>query len=118
LRAQADYDGDGVLDEARLVVAGDGKTYALLVSASSLPRQIVLDEDPAPGFLDVMGISVAKPGTYRTACGKGYFECGPEEPAEITLSMPGIDYFREGSANSFFWWDNKTKTFKRTWISD
>jgi hypothetical protein len=117
LRAQADFDGDGVVDEARLMIAGDGKTYALLVYPSSLQRQVVLEEESAP-FLDVMGISVAIPGTYRTACGKGYWKCEQDEPPEITLTMPGIDYFREASANSFFWWDKKTRSFKRIWISD
>ena len=65
-----------------------------------------------------MGISKVSPGEYETACGKGYFECGPDEPEVLVLKLPGIDYFRFASANSFFYWDNASKSFKRIWISD
>jgi len=118
LVALADFDGDGVQDEARLMVRNDGKAQGLIVWSSAFNSTIVLNEDPGHRLFEAMGIAVAKPGKYLTACGKGYFDCGTGDPVEIVLSKPAIDYFKEGSANSFYWWDNQKKAFTRTWISD
>lgn len=65
-----------------------------------------------------MGIDVAKPGEYKTACGKGYFACKKGESKILKLNRPAIDYFKLGSASSFFFWNDKTNSFKRIWISD
>jgi len=65
-----------------------------------------------------MGVDIVKPGHYKTACGKGYFECEKGEPEVLKLKQPAIDYFRFESANSFFFWDCNTNSFKRIWISD
>ncbi len=43
-----------------------------------------------------MGVDVAKPGEYKTACGKGYFACAEGEPAILRLNRPAIDYFKFG----------------------
>jgi hypothetical protein len=65
-----------------------------------------------------MGIKSAKSGKYKTACGKGYWDCKKGEPAELNLRMPAMDLFQYESANSFFVWDSKIKKFKRIWMSD
>ena len=65
-----------------------------------------------------MGINTVKPGEYKTVCGKGYFKCEKGEPEVLKLKRPAIDYFKFQSANSFFFWDDKTGDFKRIWISD
>jgi len=119
-RVRADFNGDGVMDEAQLLVRSDGSGMALVAFLSN-PQgftPVILDEINEPGWLDVMGVALATPGKYRTACGKGYFDCGPDEPEVLVLERPGIDYFKEESANSFFYWDGKTASFKRVWISD
>jgi hypothetical protein len=66
----------------------------------------------------LMGVSLVPPGTYKTACGKGYGRCGPDEPREVVLKHPGIDYFRFESANSFIFWDEASRQLRRVWISD
>jgi hypothetical protein len=66
----------------------------------------------------LMGISIAKPGTKPTACGKGYWKCGAGEPAELTLKRPGIDFFRFESASSTIYWDDAAGKFKRVQMSD
>ena|SRR5438034_11752653 len=120
LVAHGDFNGDGTPDEARLLVKADGSGMALFAfvswNGSSIP--ILLDEIDKDGWLDAMGVSLAPPGRYRTACGKGYVDCEPGEPEELHLQHPAIDYFKEGSANSFFHWDFPRGAFKRTWMSD
>ena len=120
LAVRADFNGDQVIDEARLIVKIDGTGLALVVFLSTLQdfTTSILDQIDEPGWLDVMGISLASPGKYKTACGKGYVECEPGEAEELILQRPGINYFKEEGANSFFYWDDQTAYFSRVWMSD
>lgn len=120
--AEADFDGDGVNDLAALFVSINGLSEGLFVRLSSRGAdgwqqaagvvRIVQAAGP------VMGISVAKPGKYATACGKGYWTCGEGEPAEVQLEQPGIEFFRFESASSLVYWDKSGASFKRIWTSD
>jgi hypothetical protein len=120
LRVSADFNGDGVTDEANLLVKEEGLEVALFarVSAGGANHVIMLDElDGLKGFWS-MGIELVAPGEYETACGKGYWECESGEPEVLMLKNPAIDYFASESANSFFAWDVDTQSFQRIWISD
>jgi hypothetical protein len=119
LTAKADFDGDGKEDTARLMINAKENKMGLFVELGSHHgKKIRLDEIDGKSWIDVIGITVAKPGKYKTACGKGYWDCKKDEPEALNLKLPAIDYFKEGSANSFFIWDKKTKQFKRIWMSD
>jgi hypothetical protein len=122
VEAKADFDGDGKEDHAALFTADDGKSEAVFVKLSSsksnewtMAASVV---HPQPYMGVRMGIAVAKPGTMKTACGKGYIACKAGEPAEIRLQQAGIDFFQFESANSVLTWNNTTRQFQRTWISD
>lgn len=125
IKAVADFNGDGINDEAYLVKSTKFSGEGLLVHLSDKQRGfrwLVLNTiDWGKEYPKVnlsMGIAVVKPGQYETACGKGYFECKKGEPRVLKLKRPAIDYFKFGSANSFFFWDDKTSSFKRIWMSD
>jgi hypothetical protein len=120
ISAKADFDGDGKEDEARLLINDKENKMGLFVTLSSQNRgnPLLLEAIADKRTIEVMGIEVAKPGTYKTACGKGYWACKKGEPSELKLTNPAIDFFRFGSANSYFVWDTKTKKFKRIWMSD
>ncbi|HXX35768.1 MAG TPA: hypothetical protein VEM15_14965, partial [Thermodesulfobacteriota bacterium] len=119
LTAKADFDGDGKEDEAFLLINVNENKIGLFVQLSSYPeKKIQLDEIQNRAWLDVMGVTVVKPGNYKTACGKGYWACEKDEPPALNLKLAAIDYFKEGSANSFFVWDVKKKKFNRIWMSD
>jgi hypothetical protein len=118
--AKADFDGDGQEDVARLLINDKKNKTGLLVTLSSQKKAepLLLEAIDDKRIIEVMGIDVAKPGTYKTACGKGYWTCKKGEPSELKLTNPAIDFFRFESANSYFVWDTKTKKFKRIWMSD
>ena len=61
--------------------------------------------DKYPNVSLAMGISVMEPGQYNTACGKGYWECAGGDKPSILLKHPGLNYFKWGSADSVFYWD-------------
>ena len=69
----------------------------------------------APAFV---GFETVAPGTYESACGKGYWECASDEPAVIELEMTALRYFNFESASSILHWDAETGAFIRTWTSD
>ncbi|MBT0894524.1 hypothetical protein KI811_11960 [Geobacter hydrogenophilus] len=119
--AQADFNGDGIPDDAYIALAVNGKSWALFVNLNkkkSPPKVLKLDEDNGETPPQRMGLDIAEPGTYKTACGKGYWECDKDETETLKLRVPAIDFYLFESANSFFWWDKKLGHFRRTWMSD
>jgi hypothetical protein len=125
IKAVADFNGDGIDDEAYLLKSTKFSGEGLLVRLSDKRkgyRWLTLDTtDWGKEYPKVnlgMGVAIAKPGKYKTACGKGYGDCEKGEPEVLKLNRPAIDYFKFESANSFFFWDDKTHKFKRIWISD
>ena len=118
---QADFNGDGLLDHAWLLLRSPGTGWGLFVfmgSKDGQPQLVKLDEDSGKVPAQRMGVEIAAPGEYNTACGKGYFDCEAGEPDKLKLRLPAIDFFSYESANSFFWWDGTRRAFRQTWISD
>lgn len=119
--AQADYNGDGIRDDAYIALSTNGKCWALFVNLNKKkgsPKVIKLAEDNGEIAPQRMGVGIAEANTYKTACGKGYWECDKDETETLKLKYPAIDFYLYESANSFFWWDKKLGKFRRTWISD
>jgi hypothetical protein len=119
--AEADFNGDGLPDEAWILLRETGKGWGLFVflgARDGSRRVITLEEDEGRTPAQRMGVSVVESGEYETACGKGYWDCEPDEPEKLNLLLPALDFFAFESANSFFWWDAKSEKFIRTWISD
>ncbi len=119
LSAKADFDGDGIEDEASLLIIDKENKIGLFVSLfSEGKKSILLQTIDDKRKIIGMGIKAAQPGKYKAACGKGYWDCKKGESVELNLKMPAIDLFQRESASSFFVWNNKIKKFKRIWMSD
>ncbi len=122
--AVADFNGDGKDDYAYLVKSTSFSGEALVVKVSNHSKYdwLVLDQfdwgEEYPNVELIMGVSLVEPGEYKTACGKGYWECKDDEVPLLKLDLYAINYFRFSSAASFFYWDKKTSSFSRIWISD
>ena len=120
-RAQADFNGDGLIDDVWLLLRTSNKGWGLFVFLShktTSPTVIKLEEDDGQTAAQRLGVEVVQTGEYETACGKGYWKCEPGEPTRLKLLLPAIDFFTFESANSYYWWDVRSKKFARTWISD
>jgi hypothetical protein len=120
----ADLNNDGKNDMALLLKSTEFSGERLLARLS-MPggyKWLVLETinwgEKYPKVKLAMGLDLAKPGKYKTACAKGYWECGPSEPKELDLEYPGLWYFRFESAASIFYWSKEKGAFVRVWVSD
>jgi len=68
-------------------------------------------------FKPAYGIDTVPPGLYKTACGKGYYDCKESEPEELLLKCSGINFFLSEGADSFYYWDTIRNKFLHVWIS-
>jgi hypothetical protein len=123
-RVDGDFNADGKRDFAQLVKNEkiDGEGFAVHISTpSGYEWQIVRHfeyKNPSSKPTLRMGISIAEPGDYKTACGKGYWECDEGEPTILNLINIGIAYFMFESASSIWYWDNVKGESTQVWISD
>jgi len=117
LVVKGDFDGDGKPDEARLMVRGDGKAYAIFVKLASQPEPQKLDEFPDVSKLPPLGIKRVVPDRYPTACARG-LDCAEDEPQYITLRHDGIDYFRHDQFNRYYYWNDSRHGFAQVGIND
>jgi len=119
LTVEADFDGDGKLDVAELLVNPSAKQFALFVKLASSSWQL-LDKPYDLKSLDRFGVDLVKPGKYETACGKGYgdYACAHGEPDYLELSRPAIDFIYTESSDSIFYWDKEQGKFVEVLMSD
>ncbi len=120
LVVKADFDGDGKEDIAYLLVNSKDNSIGLFVVMASVgnarPLQLEIIKDKQ--LIEVFGIGIVRPGTYETACGKGFWDCKKGEQEYLNLNHPAIDFFNYESANSYFYWNTIEEKFDRIWISD
>ncbi|MGE5190054.1 MAG: hypothetical protein ACM3NF_08370 [Gemmatimonadota bacterium] len=118
---KSDFNGDGLADDAWIVIPRKGTGGGLCVLLSreeGAPDVIWLDRGKMIDAPQSVGIVAVPPGQYRTACGKGYFECGPGEPGKLDLSLPSFQFIYFGKAGILYWWDAGKKSFNTTAMSD
>jgi hypothetical protein len=114
-----DFNGDGVQDKALLLVNQRTQKLGFFVcltiaTGCDWHRLEVMDI----AFLDVMGIAKVKPGQYNTACGKGYWECGKNEPQELSTKRDAVEFFKDESASSVYVYNPTARKFVSVATSD
>jgi len=118
LAISGDFDGNGKVDGAVIVVSKDGKKEGLLAFMyfSEQEKWFLLDQAPMAKTI-FMGLEKYSPGTYPVLC-ETQAECDRGYKKPLTLKNDTIVYYRPESASSLFVWDAKKATFTRVWESD
>jgi hypothetical protein len=121
LAAYGDLNGDGVPDQAQLLLRTDGVGFGVFVflceqDGTILPHLVLHNQEAA--YFRRVGIKPVAPGLYRTACGKNYMECYPGEPREIRLRHEALDYFKRDEVASLFYWSDTAASFRWVAITD
>jgi hypothetical protein len=123
LKVESDFNGDGVIDEAKLLIyKKNGSRLALFAFVSqedgSFKPFLLIEISDDPSNFRRLGIEKVSGGTYLTACGKGITDCGPGEPDKVIILYNGINFFQEDGASMYFYWDPAMKDFKKAYIDD
>lgn len=124
--ATGDYDGDGIQDEARILISTNKSNsigiFVFLGSKNEKAKIIKVEtigtsvDSPIQDHF----ISTVKPSDEKipTACGKGYWDCGPSEPKAITLRRDAISFGEFEAWDSIAYWDSSSNKFKVVALSD
>jgi len=118
---EADFNGDGIKDQAWILINTSNKTFGVFVflgTGNGSYKMLMLDEHKRETKKLFMGISLLEPGQHKTACGKGYWECKEDESEILKIKNPGINYFAFENANSVYYWNSCKNEFTRIWMSD
>jgi len=120
----ADFNGDGLDDDAWILISTKDSSWGLFVFLSRqgktpevmklMGSTLVEPDERLQGY----GIKLVPPGKFVTACGKGHWECGPGEPKTLELTNPAINFFHYESFEWYYYWSKTTRTFKSISISD
>lgn len=109
-----DFDHDGRVDRAEVIRRPRGD-WSLVVRRGARPRhaEVVYSMKEVRYFF----IDHARPGRWRTACGKGY---GPDQDhctrKVVQLKGDTLDFGRQESSEAVALWTGKH--FEVVWISD
>lgn len=116
-RVQADFDGDGHADEARLLIKA-GSTLGLWIwMADRAPFLLFHWRGVADGH-HPMGIAlVAGPDSSETWCGR-HGECFAGDTERVSWAHPSIGFYRCESSGRLIYWDGKRRSFRTALISD
>jgi len=125
VQISADFNGDGVHDEAILLKSEETPEEGLWVwlSGRNRTRQwINLDKtsspSPHPNVPLAMDIEAVPPGTYAHGCFEFVNGCNPgAQRRKLTFDNYAIVYYRLGAA-SVYVWSKKDNRFDRIWSSD
>ncbi len=124
-RVVADFDDDGDDDLAILLKSTTSNTEALWVRLSDpdRPRWLLVNEiswGREYASVDLgMRIDKAKPGTYACPEAEAVCQRGRQgSTSTLVLTLPGIEYFRLGSASSLYFWDKEQGLFQQVRQSD
>jgi len=120
--ASGDYNGDGLEDEARILISTTKRgligIFAFMKGKNTAVNMVRITTIP-DAHLQNHFIGTVNPGEkIDTACGKGYWDCGPAEPKSITLRREAISFGLFESWASVAYWDSRRNKFKVVAISD
>jgi hypothetical protein len=125
VQISADFNGDGVHDEAILLkrAQSPGEGLWIWLSGSNRTRQWVrLDtirsESSHPNAPLAMAIETVSPGTYDHGCFEFVKGCKPRaQQPKLTFDHDAIIYYGTGAA-SMYVWSKKDNRFQRVWSSE
>jgi hypothetical protein len=126
-KVSADFNGDGVPDEAVLLKSlrfnGEGLWVRLSKGKDAFTWLKLAERRWPQEYKETdlaMGIEVAPPGVHPYGCFDGAAECDwdPTQRPKLKLRDPALLYFKFESAASLFFWSNKYQRFLRVWVSD
>jgi hypothetical protein len=115
-----DFDGDGLVDHAWILIREGGEGWGLFVflaRRAGPPRMIQLFSE---GGCCAQAYALARvpPGKHLTFCGGRLAGCSTGQPASVTLRHPGFEFMTLGTASGLYYWSPAAKTFRSVTVAD
>ena len=110
-RTAGDFDRDGTGDRAYIRQLSGVPEIVVERGAGGI-AVVAPAKDPSRFYLRVLA-----PGTYRTACGKGFGQRGaPCHEPSVTLDAPTLEFGGQEASQAVAIWDGQR--FRVVWLSD
>ena len=128
-KAAGDFNGDGKIDSAYILISNkfNGDALFLYLSSTKGYEWHVLEENnwdklyPDKNYVyssTSMGVGTLPPDVFRRYVDKALFTPNDIVPKEEDFANPALDYFRFASVGSLFFWSKSEQRFVRFWYSD
>lgn len=117
-QAEGDFDGDHQSDRAMILISADNKKAGIWVWLSSKNKFFDLEAGSTNEILNRRSISKVKPFSGETACGRGAWECGKDEPAKISTTTDSISIGIPEASETYYIWQSKEGRFQIIPMSD
>jgi len=120
--ARGDFNGDGTLDDAWILLRTDSERWGLFVflsdKASTGTRLIRLRTHVEGAPAQWHAVAVVPPGEYLTTCGTGVTDCEKGDERSIKLQNAGFKFMVLGKTATTYYWHPAKKTFRYSQTSD
>jgi hypothetical protein len=108
----ADFDGDGRIDRAALLINDKARTKGLFVRRAATGRYEPLDDGKGDGTLAYYAMETLKPGEYTDIVDRG----GDNPGLRVRIALPSIYVAYGESSSQTFYWDGEK--FATIWLTD
>jgi hypothetical protein len=125
---KSDFNGDGIDDQANILVNEDTRkmgVFAFLSQKDGTYKTFMLQVEDV-GLLKETGIALVTAGKYQTLYGDSTLGCLEGKPCDIVLPSNSIELFTvvlpekgfkfDYRTSKYFYWDNATNEFRSVWM--
>ena len=114
LTVRGDFNGDGYVDDAKILINGSKKLLGLFVFLSNFQGsyEIIELDQKAYKYIDVIGVELLEKGIYRELGEKTFYE------GDISFENDSIKYFKFDGAYGVYAWNTKLGKFEFVGLND
>lgn len=117
---RGDWNGDGRLDGAILLIKQDGSAsglWAFFDDGEGGWQWVLAESYDDPTTPAYMGLLRQEPATFRVLCW-GYEPCDADGSRDVSLTLPAIDVMYFESSGHYLVWNAASERFDEIWYAD
>jgi len=113
----ADFNGDGLIDDAWILIREKGVGFGLFVflgrkDGRSRVIEVFSHLECCAQFY---ALALASPGRLSAVCGD---ECSPDKRKSVLLKNPGFEFITLGTASGLYYWSPSANHFRSIPVAD
>jgi|ERR1043166_4951115 hypothetical protein len=113
----ADFNGDGLIDHAWILIRETGVGFGLFVflHGKNGPSRVIEVFSHLECCAQFYALALAPPGRHSAVCGD---ECSPEKRTSVLLKNPGFEFITLGTASGLYYWSPSANHFRSIPVAD